>query len=407
MSAPPNLSLRKLALQLGISTAGKSQDQLAAAIKSAVSAASGRRVITSFVPYNPSSSIIRGETVIGVDTVAGAAYYRSATNLYRSTDFGATISSALSLPAVTSPYTVGKIVRWNGFLWCIGRDATTNNMSVYRATPTTGNTPLVWSGPLLAMNTGTSGFGFGPSLSEGDALYLYVAEYGLPSLSGGGRVFRLPATDSAGTAWQTILGPLTGTTHIHAVNPDTKNPGHLWVTLGDGVAACVKRSTDYGSTWTDMVSDSRWQTVQISFDANYVYLAPDVTYNSLVVYNRATGAFQIGASAYHAYLPVLSPGVFFDAGTTSASTTLTMKSFVTSAFDPTDVGRAITGQNIPAGTTIAAYTNAYQVTLSQAATATLSGGYIHIQRPERWNANCFLGAVDESVGAYYFAANDN
>lgn len=58
-----------------------------------------------------------------------------------------------------------------------------------------------------------------------------------------------------------------------------------------------------------------------------------------------------------------------DAGTTSASTTLTS---VTAGFSQNDVGKPISGTGIPAATTIASVQSATSVTLSAAATATAS-----------------------------------
>lgn len=68
------------------------------------------------------------------------------------------------------------------------------------------------------------------------------------------------------------------------------------------------------------------------------------------------------AQAYHP--------MFLDGATTAASATLTS---ATAAFAAGDVGLAVTGPGIPAGTTIAAVTNATTATLSQAATATAAG----------------------------------
>jgi flagellar hook protein FlgE len=59
-----------------------------------------------------------------------------------------------------------------------------------------------------------------------------------------------------------------------------------------------------------------------------------------------------------------------DGATTIASTTLTS---ATASFTPDDVGRTVTGAGIPPGTTIASYTNATTVVLSNPAAATASG----------------------------------
>jgi hypothetical protein len=63
-----------------------------------------------------------------------------------------------------------------------------------------------------------------------------------------------------------------------------------------------------------------------------------------------------------------------DTTLTNGSTSIV--SSANAAFLATDVGRTITGANIPAGTTIIAVTNGTTATLSQAATGTASGTYV-------------------------------
>lgn len=62
-------------------------------------------------------------------------------------------------------------------------------------------------------------------------------------------------------------------------------------------------------------------------------------------------------------------------GVTATNTALTS---ATAAFTPGDVGAAVTGTGIPAGTTIASVTNATTVVLSAATTATATGVSITI-----------------------------
>jgi flagellar hook protein FlgE len=74
-----------------------------------------------------------------------------------------------------------------------------------------------------------------------------------------------------------------------------------------------------------------------------------------------------------------------DAATTSGGTTLTSAS---ANFTANDVGRAVSGPGIPPGTTIASVTNATDVVLSNAATATASGvGVTFGGHPDTWSVS--------------------
>ena len=76
-----------------------------------------------------------------------------------------------------------------------------------------------------------------------------------------------------------------------------------------------------------------------------------------------------------------------DGATTAASTTLTS---ATATFVAGDVGAAISGGSIPAGTTIASVTNATTVVLSAAATATATGVSITVTVAGSGNLAGFL-----------------
>lgn len=72
---------------------------------------------------------------------------------------------------------------------------------------------------------------------------------------------------------------------------------------------------------------------------------------------------------------VVSTGRTVTDGVTNTTTTVTS---ATAAFNAADVGRAVTGTDIPAATTIASVTNATTIVLSQAATGSHSGNTLTI-----------------------------
>lgn len=95
-------------------------------------------------------------------------------------------------------------------------------------------------------------------------------------------------------------------------------------------------------------------------------------------------------------------------GVLNSTTTLTS---ATAAFLASDVGSAISGTGIPAGTTIAARASATSITLSQAATATASGVTLTIadrrtamrQSILRGNPIQFMLPDDEQIGSFGLA----
>jgi hypothetical protein len=147
-----------------------------------------------------------------------------------------------------------------------------------------------------------------------------------------------------------------------------------------------------------------FQSVQISFTADKIYLAPDALGQApLYIMDRATKAIKVGSYGSYRQLRIIDEGVYACGNTTSASTTFNTSDPV---FSSADIGRKITGPGIPNGTTITAYTGTKQVTLSAAATATASNIKFIIDRAERPNGVAFVGAVDPATGIYYGVANN-
>ena len=66
--------------------------------------------------------------------------------------------------------------------------------------------------------------------------------------------------------------------HFHSLDHDPFNPGHLWVTAGDGDGNCAwYRTTDHGETWAqlDKPDTAIYQTLRLTFTEEYVYWAMD------------------------------------------------------------------------------------------------------------------------------------
>lgn len=79
-----------------------------------------------------------------------------------------------------------------------------------------------------------------------------------------------------GTKWaQSWLGD-NRWRHIHAVIADPYNPGHVYASLGDGtVPYRYLKSTDSGRTWAAFGAPGVPQGVQLSFDKDWIWVAPD------------------------------------------------------------------------------------------------------------------------------------
>ncbi|MBM2621595.1 IPT/TIG domain-containing protein [Actinoplanes sp. LDG1-06] len=100
--------------------------------------------------------------------------------------------------------------------------------------------------------------------------------------------------------------------------------------------------------------------------------------SSLIDGTKAT--LNKSASVSSATAITLAPSrSFTDATLTANSATIT--STASAAFNAVDVGRTISGNNIPAGTTITAVTNATTATMSAPASGTATGSYVITNNP--------------------------
>jgi hypothetical protein len=243
------------------------------------------------VPASPASAFAGGATRIspagvlwlvrGIDRVDRRLFVEDVTNHYlrESDDWGATFSGNRGLPAgVTS---VGKVLRFGPRLFMVGRDPTTGLVGVYSAMPTPLNVPLQWSGPSITIAPPATVL---QTDFNSDSRYLYLGEYGDPKP--GPELFRSPD----GVHWQMVFAS-AAMRHIHAVAGDPYRPGDVWMTVGDGVARSIWRSTSYGApgSWRAVVKSAAWQSVQISFSRSRIYLASDASGSStFFILNRRT-----------------------------------------------------------------------------------------------------------------------
>jgi len=200
---------------------------------------------------------------------------------------------------------VNKIVRFGRYLYLL---ASGPSPGVWRSAPQAGDLPFQWSPQLLVLTPGSTVIMTDLSASSwGTNDYLFVGEYGDPV--GGPSIWRISQRDGdgAGTNWLRSYGPNHQDRHVHAVAADPYVRGDVWATIGDGGPTTLVFSNDYGETWTRVIADYSWQAVQISFDANYVYLAGDQPTFSYGVLDRATLTPHVAAPNRPADLSISRP----------------------------------------------------------------------------------------------------
>jgi hypothetical protein len=255
-------------------------------------------------PVEPATLVsASGLFVRGIDPTDGRMFATdSGTGVLRqSSDWGATWSVDKELPPGVARHVV-KIVRFGDFLYLL---ATGPVPGVWRAAPTAGNAPFEWSSELLRLPSGTTGIMTDLNASSWPANnYLYVGTYGDPV--GGPSIWRISASDAnaSGTAWERTYGPDASDRHIHAVAADPFAPGDVWATIGDGGQTTLAFSNTYGATWVPVIKDYAWQSVQISFDARYIYLAGDQPTFAYAVLDRATFTPLVAAPNTPADIPI-------------------------------------------------------------------------------------------------------
>ena len=389
-----------------VSKPGPVKDQLSATIEGAIDEA---------LPVTPSSSQTFGRlqsaiistagtrVVIGVDQVnaSGAIYLSDTTNgvLIQSDDVGATTGVNKTFPTGVTALSASRIVRSpiNGKVYLLGRDTTDNLVKVWSATANAQNDVFTWSAPLLTLTTGATGFvGSIDASNWASGNVIVVTEYGDPV--GGPSVY--VSTD--GTTFERTYGPDSSMRHTHHIACDPFEPGHIWLTCGDGIAKTIQRSTDYGKTWSVVVASSQWQGVQVSFSKTHVWVAGDSRRGTAFVIDRSTLTPRWAASNYHHDIPPATAigARAVEATTTASSTLLTSAGKFTSA----DQRRYVQSYYVHPGTYIAAVNPPNEATLSQAAFA--SGTATTMISGDLYFANAYYGAVDPETGVYYCVAND-
>lgn len=293
-----------------------------------------------------------------------------------------------------------KIVKFQGSYYMQAKAS--GVAGIYQAAPIANPGTFTWSSALQTL--GTYGDIIGTGLAC-DAEYLYWVSYTtVPQGTGVARELRR----FNGSTWTTIdLSPYFAR-HVHGVFPDPYNPGTVYITGGDiGSAAYVIRSTDYGATWTPIITTPGWQCVQLSFDAEYVWAGADTSSHFTAYrFDRETVTPVWASYKTHRLMPVpaaLPPRRVTDLATTSASSTVTS---ATAAFTSSDVGSRIRveGQDvIPIDAYILSVTNSTTIVVSKSALETASGRTA-IFGGSAWGAMAYYGAVDPDTGIYYFVS---
>lgn len=342
---------------------------------------------------------------VGVDDVDGIGWFATS-GLFTSTDNIALTSHAL--PAdVSSGSQVARVVRFGASVYCYAVNDG-GAARVYRSQPPSAGT-VAWTAVKTTAGTGVLGQALDFSLWSDAGNYLFAAEYADPP--GGPQVWR----SSDGTTWASVLGPVSGLRHFHAVACDPYAPGHVYLTAGDGNGKVLYRSTDSGATWTLLVTNNRWQAVQISFSPEWVWFAGDDQSVTVWVADRSTPFTPLVASSNH-HRNIAVPGggggrgPFSDGVLTGSSATFTS---ATAAFTSADVGRfvrfdagqgpAISNDN---GVWITAVANATTVTLNKTAGGNQTARRFWIDG-DTFYRTALSGCVDPDTGIYYCIAADS
>jgi hypothetical protein len=212
------------------------------------------------------------------------------------------------LPPASAADGATRLVRFGDRLYCAVHDLDTLALRVYASPPADGDAPFQWTDSGLVAQPATSAKS-GTQLSH-DAAYLYVGEYGDPP--DGPNIYR----SADGATWQTVFSAadqlaLIGRTcrHVHAVAPDPFAPGHVYVSTGDfglNTGAALWRSTSYGDpgSWEVVLPTGTWQSSQISFDADRIWLAADNHVQTALVLERDSADALAASPTHHDDIPV-------------------------------------------------------------------------------------------------------
>lgn len=349
---------------------------------------------------------------VGYDQVDNLLILAGQTDLYTSADGGVSglgTPRGIPLSGQTNPgNVVGRVVRFKALWVCLITDQTGGYAAIYTSPAPGPSGTCTWT---LRQNltAGSDGLFF-PCLDQ-DGTAVVVGEYGDPLVGGTKTPHIWRSTDGItwSVAWQTTgsgaQGAPTNYRHVHAVAPDPYEPGVWYSTFGDGPSPCMLKSTDYGATWATVSTlTADYQSVQISFDPNYVWLAADTTKSAVWLMDRRSNALKSGAVNDHSRIAVPNPGLHPAGSWTLNGTTVT--DFVNHPFHANSTNARITGNGIPAGATITA-ANDTSATISAAITQSATNQPYQIHWSEAFWADNFYGAVDPATGAYYFTTPGN
>ena len=246
----------------------------------------------------------------GIDVIDDVLYASDVGNdaIRQSGDWAATWSGMKSLPPNSVADEVTRVIRHNDMLFCAGRDTALARLRVWASPVADGDTPFAWvTTPLVTQDFTSAKAG---TQFTHDEQYLYVGEYGNPP--DGPNLYR----SLDGTTWETVFSKADqlaaiGRTarHIHAVSVDPYNAGHVYFTTGDfGIltGAALWRSTQAGdpATWEVVLPTGRYQSTQISFGADTIWLAADNHVDTAVVIDRHTMTAVTASPTHHYEIPV-------------------------------------------------------------------------------------------------------
>lgn len=361
-------------------------------------------------------------SVVGVDPIAGTllASDRTGGNLSISGNNGATWTHGRGNVPNTLQTPAPRLLRFGAHIYAMAVSSVDGRLGIYRSNPATPSQLFSWSARLAMASESTSSINGKGTIFNAGTSALMLGDYGDYNAPGA-KIQR----SLDGVNWTTVWGPSMGLRHVHCVDEDPFNPGHWYASLGDNLATeCLIRSLDNGDTWESVIDGSgsnAWQGVQISFDAEAIYMASDRYGHTAVYIDRATLTPRIFGADYHAHHPVpggRSARIVTDLVTTASSAIVTSATaaFTTglSKVAPSDIGRRIKSPNIPdtsVGTggagpiRIDSVQSATQATLSAHATATGTGQTALIGGDEFFWLS-YMGAVDPATGIYYVLAQD-
>jgi hypothetical protein len=241
----------------------------------------------------------------GIDQTDGVLLATRNETIYQSEDWSQTWNRKNS-PTEVKTYQRSKMLRLGNRIY-LAALSKANLLTIWSSPPAPGTSPFVWTKEFSA----APGSHVISTAFNSDSRFLYLGEYGDPV--GGPSVYR----SSGNGSWRRIFGPRGGWRHIHGVAPDPYAPGHVYMTMGDGVGAALFRADNYGDgNWTQLLPGQAngrvLQSVQLSFDADRIWLAADaarkkdgvVTGTTAFYLRRSDLIPRVASSDYHYRLPV-------------------------------------------------------------------------------------------------------